>query len=149
LDSEEVNMQPMQLIGLRRTAEKAVSDMPEGELKVKAFEVILNNLLRGHKHGGGGEDDTATAHTRPKQHRRNRRTAAPTSRPDRVLQLKDEGYFRGERSISDVRQELGVHGWHYPLTALSGTLQTLVQRRELRRQKVRHGTKEIWRYSNA
>lgn len=35
------------LLELRKKAEKAVADMSDGPLKVKAFEVILANLLTG------------------------------------------------------------------------------------------------------
>ena len=34
------------IISARRQAEEAVADMADGPLKVKAFEVILNSLLR-------------------------------------------------------------------------------------------------------
>jgi hypothetical protein len=140
-------MEPKRLLDLRRAAEKAVADMPEGELKVKAFEVILNNLLEDRERGRQGREDNAPAGLRPGKDRKKRRAAAPTSTPDRILQLRDENYFGDPRSISDVRNELGTHGWHYPLTTLSGVLQDLVQRRELRRQKVVKGKRRIWKYS--
>lgn len=38
-------MDAKKLVQLRKQAEKAVEDMSAGELKVKAFEVILENLL--------------------------------------------------------------------------------------------------------
>jgi hypothetical protein len=141
-------MEPKHLIELRRAAEKAVSDMPEGELKVKAFEVILNNLLHTPENGRDGPEGTATARPHPAKEQQKKRVGVPTSTPDRILQLKEENYFHDRRSISDVRQELATHGWHYPLTTLSGTLQDLVQRRELRRQKVIDGKRKTWKYSN-
>ncbi len=36
-----------ELIEIRKQAEAAVHDMPEGELKTKAFETILTHLLFG------------------------------------------------------------------------------------------------------
>jgi hypothetical protein len=140
-------MEPKRLLDLRQAAEKAVADMPEGELKVKAFEVILNNLLQDQERGRQGREDNAPAGLRPGKDRKKKKVAAPTSTPDRILQLRDEDYFRDPRSISDVRQELGTHGWHYPLTTLSGVLQDLVQRRELRRHKAVEGKRKIWKYS--
>ena len=40
-------MDAKRLIDLRKAAERAVAEMPDGELKVKAFEVILAHLLGG------------------------------------------------------------------------------------------------------
>jgi hypothetical protein len=66
----------------------------------------------------------------------------------RILALEGDGYFAAQRTISDIRTELATRGWHYPLTTLSGRLQTLVQKRHLRREKVKEGRKKVWRYSN-
>jgi hypothetical protein len=38
-------MDAKRLIELRKQAEKSVADMPDGDLKLKAFEVILNHLV--------------------------------------------------------------------------------------------------------
>jgi hypothetical protein len=67
----------------------------------------------------------------------------------RILALREDGFFAAQRTISEIRSELATRGWHYPLTTLSGVLQTLVQRRHLRREKVKDGKKKVWRYSNA
>src|SRR5437879_4874659 len=40
-------MKPETISSLRKQAEEAIADMPEGPLKVKAFEVILSRLLEG------------------------------------------------------------------------------------------------------
>lgn len=141
-----------ELVKLRKQAEKAVSDMSEGELKVKAFEVVFNHLLSGAKGGAAkrgaasgskGEQDTATADQPPLKSAASSRTAA-----GRILVLRDEGFFASQRMIGEVREELQAHGWHYPLTSLSGTMIDLVQRRELRRQRVKEGKKRVWKYSN-
>jgi hypothetical protein len=66
----------------------------------------------------------------------------------RILSLRNEGFFTVQRTISDVRNELASHGWHYPLTTLSGRLQSLVQQRFLRREKVKDRRKKVWKYSN-
>ena len=50
-------MNPETITSLRRQAEDAVADMPEGSMKVKAFEVILSRLLDG-----------ADGHTRSREH---------------------------------------------------------------------------------
>jgi hypothetical protein len=52
------------LLDARRKAEEAVADMPDGPLKIKAFEVILNALLRPLL---GGSLDAESAAVAPKQ----------------------------------------------------------------------------------
>jgi hypothetical protein len=130
-------MNAKELINIRREAEKAVSEMPQGELKIKAFEVMLKHLLT-IKGGIVSENSKAPP----------RRAKVVGSRIERILTLKNEDYFREQRTIGEVREELAARGWHYPLTALSGPLQGLVQRRELRRQKMTQGKKKVWKYSN-
>lgn len=141
----------------RKKAERAVADMPEGDLKLKAFELILTRLLSASGDvalsDGGGE-------RRSKGHRRTRPRAGspssdagavdapPVSTPTRILELKKEGFFKEERSISEIQDELRTHGWRYETTALSGPLIGLVQVRELRRAKGQDGNKTIYKYFN-
>ena len=65
----------------------------------------------------------------------------------RILVLREEGFFKNPKSIAEVCDELASHGWHYPQSALSGPLQTSVQRRELRRKRETKGNKKLWAYS--
>jgi hypothetical protein len=140
------------LIAARKKAEEAVEGMADGELKVEAFKIILHRLLAG----------TASSVAETKSRRRGRQSAkrdsvaatmgqenaVPRSAPERILALKAEGFFKEQRGISDVRDELQTHGWRYHITALSGTLIGLVQRRELRRLKVEDGNKTTYKYFN-
>lgn len=139
-------METQKLIDLRKRAEKAVAEMPDGELKVKAFEVILTHLL------GGGETSQErsreevpppTGKSKPKKE-----GVSAQSITGRILVLKDEGFFKAQKTIGEVREELKAHGWHYPLTTLSGRMQALVQQRRLRRERATQGNKKIWKYSN-
>jgi len=127
----------------RRRAENAVGDMPSGELKVKAFEVILAHLL-------GSKADATELPVRARSSKRERVTAVDSTKSlsQRILALQAEDFFRTPRGIAAIREGLQSYGWHYPVTTLSGTLQTLVQRRQLRRERVREGKKLIWKYSN-
>ncbi len=137
-------MDARKLVDFRKQAEKAVEDMPDGELKVKAFEVILAHLLGGPAVERGRSTDAETA---PKT--RGRREGIPArSLAGRILVLRDEGFFKTQRAIGEVREELTAHGWHYPLTTLSGRLQAMVQHGELRREKIKQGKKKVWKYSN-
>lgn len=47
------------IIQARKNAEQAVADMPEGELRTKAFEVILKHILSATHEGN---EDTADAY---------------------------------------------------------------------------------------
>ena len=143
-------MDVKRLIQLRKEAEKAVAEMPEGDLKLKAFEVILNHLIGSTGAVAGVKGKTSERQVSPG------RAGKPADEPNtsdettagRILVLKDEEFFKTQRSIAEIREELQAHGWHYPATTLSGELIRLVQRRKLRRQKVKEGNKRIWKYSN-
>jgi hypothetical protein len=139
-------MELQKLKELRKRAQQATSDMPDGELKMKAFEVILNNLLRGR------EDEPEAESALPGGVNARKRTAAvrsvPTTTRERILVLKAEDFLAKLRTIGEVREQLASRGWHYPLTSLSGPLQRLVQDGELRRQRVSDGGTKVWKYSN-
>lgn len=136
-------MDTKKLVTLRKEAEKAIAEMPDGELKVKAFEVILGHLLSS---GGTAErkPDTEKEEIGP---RRAKTTAAAKSASARILVLREEGFFNNQRSMGEISGELAAHGWHYPLTSLSGTLQTLTQQRGIRRVQSKKGNKKLWLYS--
>lgn len=137
-------MDAKKLVELRKQAEKAVAEMPDGDLKVKAFEVILTHLLGGTTVAPGPsvrtEDESKSTG--------GKETTSTRSTKGRILVLQDEGFFKNQRTIGEVREELRAHGWHYPLTALSGPLMGLVQKRRLRRERATQGKKKIWKYSN-
>jgi hypothetical protein len=141
------------LIEARKKAEAAVAEMPEGELRVEAFKLILNRLLSG---GDSSEPPPrarssgrrGAGEARRKTGEGPNEDAVPRSAPARVLALKAEGFFKEQRGIGEIRDELQTHGWRYDVTALSGTLIGLVQRRELRRLKVDDGSKTTYKYFN-
>jgi hypothetical protein len=136
-------MNAKMLVEARREAEKAVAQMSDGELKVKAFEVILTHLLSSSGDiGKTSAKPASVAGARPAKQAGKARSAAA-----RVLVLRDEGLFRNQRSMGEVSDELAAHGWHYALTSLSGTLQGLAQRQELRRVRSKKGKKKVWLYS--
>lgn len=138
-------MNARKLIDLRRQAEKAVAEMPDGDMKVKAFEVILRHLLTGT-----AEVVSPTPREEPEPPRKARsprESSGAKSISGRILVLRDEGFFAAQKTLGEVREELRAHGWHYPLTTLSGRMQALVRARQLRREKAKHGNKQIWKYS--
>ena len=137
-------MDAKKLVDLRKEAEAAVAEMPDGDLKVKAFEVILAHLL------GAGVAVQEKSSRAPKEAKSKggRGSADDKSTVGRILVLGDEGFFKNQRAIAEVREELQAHGWHYPVTSLSPTLLSMVQKRLLRRERVKEGNKKVWKYSN-
>jgi hypothetical protein len=136
-------MDTKKLVAIRKEAEKAIAEMPDGDLKVKAFEVILGHLL-----GPGGGTARQPAPDEEEEYAKPaRKGKAAKSATARILVLREEGFFKNQRSMGEVSAELAAHGWHYPLTALSGNLQGLTQRREIRRVRAKKGNKKVWLYS--
>jgi hypothetical protein len=101
-----------------------------------------------------GTPGQMTTNVGPQRKGRRRSSAIGINGPNagscisRILTIRGDGFFAAQRTISEIRSELATRGWHYPLTTLSGRLQTLVQQRHLRREKIKDGRKKIWRYSN-
>jgi hypothetical protein len=134
------------LIELRKQAEQSVADMKDGPLKVQAFETILGHLL---SQVNGGPSEGQLAKSKPQQKAQPAAPKNPKTAPDRILALKEEGFFKSQRSIAEIRQELKRNGWHYAVTSLSGPLQSLVTKRALRRENVDgEDGKKGWKYSN-
>ena len=127
----------------RLRAEKAVADMPDRDLKVKAFEVILTQLITSSARGSAAVERRGEP-----SRRRVEAEGQPKSLSGRILALQAESFFDTPQAISGVREGLRAHGWHYPLTTLSGALQGLVQKRKLRRERVKDNNKMVWKYSN-
>lgn len=134
-----------EIIALRAQAEESVAGMPEGDLKVKAFEVILGHLLGGQSSSPAAERRESPAKERKAPERPGR--AAPVDRDSvrgRVLVLREEGFFKTPKGIGDIRKGLEERGWIHDVTAMSGPLQGMVQKRELRRT----GKRGTWKYVN-
>jgi hypothetical protein len=128
------------LIQARKRAERAVEGMQDGPLKIAAFQAILAKLL---------SDSDAGAKIQTADKAPNRAGKQPDTLTGRILSVKAAGFFKTQRSLGEVREVLGSHGWHYPLTTLSGVMQGLVGRSgHLRRERVSEGKKKVWKYSN-
>ncbi len=127
------------LVAARKRAEEAVADMPEGILKVKAFEVILASLLSGSKQSDGDQ--------KAEPEKRAASTRSASSLADRIGSLAEEGFFSQPRGLSEVQAKLAEHGWHYPQQNLSTPLVRLVRKRTLRRLQGAEGGKKVWKYS--
>jgi hypothetical protein len=133
-----------QLTELRKKAELAVADMQESDLKLKAFEIILQHLLSSRLAMPTITD--VGKDTSSKKKIASART--PGTLKSRILLLKDEGFFVTPRALSQVEHELKAHGWIHAQTQLSGPLQSLVRERLLRRVQGKVGNKKVWTYVN-
>ena len=55
--------------------------------------------------------------------------------PGLITALRSEEFFRSPKGLGDVQTKLAELGHHYPLTTLSGAMQTQSKNRNLRRFK--------------
>lgn len=120
---------------------KVVADQ---DLRGRAFEVILAHLLERSvilksSQASKGASSKLTGKTKE---------STPNTLQGRIQALKDDDFFKSQRTLGDVRGELRTKGWHYPATSISGPLQHLVRLRELRREQINDGKKKVWMYSN-
>jgi hypothetical protein len=117
-----------------KQAEASVVNIADADLKKIAFGKILETLLAGssnNQHGAPAR--VAVAETVAKNR---------TGPQAYIEELVAEGFFAKQRSMSEVRAELGNRGFHIPLTSLSGPLQILCKKKILRREKTKVGEKK-------
>lgn len=133
-------------------AEAAVAVVKDPELRRVAFEKILTTLIEQKAASAKGRTaplagraaPAAKASSRPAK----KRTGGPTAY---IQELIDEGFFKKQHTIADVKAELANRGHHIALTSLSGPLQSLTQKKRLRRQKAAvkgKKSKNTYAYSN-
>lgn len=132
-------------------AERAIGNVADGGLRAKAFEVILNRLLAPELSQGIGWDTNRAVrftNVHPNRAADLPLNKEPKTLSQRIQALQGDGFFKEPKTIGGVREGLRDRGWHYPVTTLSGVLQGLIQKRRLRRERVREGRKTAWKYSN-
>jgi len=136
-------MDIQKLIEIRKQAEEAVADMPDGPLKTKAFEMMFNSLRadamqpKRKKRPKGAKKDTAAAKPRGP------RKEGPKAR---IKQLKDEGFFDQPRYAQEVVTHLEeAKGFTHTDSDVSARLLELVREQVLRRKKDNKG---VYQYTN-
>ena len=136
---------------LAAEAEHAVASVKDPELKRVAFDKILDALL-AHATAPDPAPGKRPAGTAPSSRtsaagsvRKLKKHAGPKAYIEEMI---TEGFFKTQRTIAQVKAELGNRGHHIALTSLSGPLQQLCQERRLRRQKKNEGKKRVYVYSN-
>src|SRR5437867_5973254 len=115
-------------------AEEAVKSVKDPELRRVAFEKILTHLLGDDASAPKASDASRKQPSSRAPRDRGSSRRAPSSKAGpkaRVVELVDEGFFKQQRTIADVKTELANRGHHIPLTSLSGPLQSLTQERRL------------------
>ncbi|HEX3739479.1 MAG TPA: hypothetical protein VHV29_07110 [Terriglobales bacterium] len=70
--------------------------------------------------------------------RAERRKAGRGDIPGLIVALKSEEFFKSPKGLSDIQAKLAELGHHYPLTTMSGAMQSQCKNRNLRRFK-QHG----------
>jgi hypothetical protein len=120
------------LVRLRKLAEKAVEDLPAGDLKLKAFEVAFRHLLDSPEIQEGEHQGKRPA---KKERRRELEDEAGLrgELPKRVYGLRKDKFFAQPRSGREVQRELKTRGFHYAQAAVQMALLRLTRRRLLRR----------------
>jgi hypothetical protein len=138
-------------------AEQAVSGVKDAELRRVAFERVLEDLIGvqpasppASSSGGRGQTASVRVGSGRRKRPRVRREGAKRSGPRAYIEeLATEGFFKKQKTISDVKVELENRGHHIPMTSLSGPLQALCVKKTLRRQKIdTSGGKKTYGYSN-
>jgi hypothetical protein len=128
-------------------ANKAVSSVKDAELKRIAFQKILEDLMSKDSQPNR-QISSPTASTKPKPPKGGVKKASGIQAY--INELVDEGFFKKQKTISNVKAELENRGHHIPLTSMSGPMQRLCQRKILRRQKIKGEgkNKQTFGYSN-
>ncbi len=137
-----------ELVARRKAAEKVVEGMPDGPMKVKAFEMAFQDLQapvtadrRKRSRRAPREPAAKSEQTAPK------RRKASTGPQGQIRDLVDERYFASPRSLPDIVQQLRVAGLIYKQAKLSTPLRRLTQAKVLRRKQVeREDGRKIWMY---
>jgi hypothetical protein len=128
------------IVFARKLAEGSVADMPDGPMKLAAFQTILAKLLEkaeaGNQIAKPGQERTAGAAAKNE--------AGPRAR---VLSLATDGFFAAPRSLAEIQEALAQRGWHYPQQNLGTPLTRLVRDHSLRRLRANEGTRKLWKYS--
>src|SRR5437867_6881486 len=130
-------------------AEKAVAAVKDPELKLVAFQKVLDDLLTSDS---APKTTGHVARHGPKRKPRKSASGKAEKKAGRKAYIKEmveEGFFKKQKTIAQVKAELENRGYHITLTSLSGPLQQLCQTRILRRQRTSSdGGKTTFAYSN-
>ena len=103
------------------------------ESNKETIEYIVNAIQRREE---------MTSHLRNSRNIRNKELHGeqPQNATQMILKLKRDGYFKSERTATEIMEALKKEAFHYPLTTIYPVLIRLVKRGDLGRLKNKSGT---------
>jgi membrane protein involved in colicin uptake len=117
-------------------AEQALQAVKDAELRRIAFQKVLEELLGGGSSGGERQVRGNRRAKRVNSKSQSQRKQASAGPINYIREMIDEGFFKKTpRTITETKVELQNHGHNLPVTSLSGPLQRLCQKKELRRHR--------------
>lgn len=134
---------PDTLRSVVKQAEQAVAGVADKNLKTKAFELVLQELLQRGRGGLGGFPHPSASPSRQtgKLHRVKR-----AGLTQRILELIDYGFLKMPRSNNEIGEELKRRGHHYADNTVGMALLRLVRKRVLRRVPKTKGKNPVYGY---
>ncbi len=99
---------------LRSIAQNSVEDMPDGDFKLKAFEVILTHLLASESHipetkankGAIKKEETISRKGKDKKTTKQLESSERNTLPEHILSLREAKFFSQPRTSDEVHKEL-------------------------------------------
>ncbi len=90
--------------------------------------IVVERLRSGNRQAVG-------EHRQSKLRSKERDLSGRVLIPSLVDVLREEEFFKTPRGLGEIRKKLADMGHHYPVTTLSGAMQSQAKRRQLRRFK--------------
>ncbi len=124
---------------------KAKLDLPNGTVvQIEGTKEEIQSILAFYAQSTSGHGLSQKKGTRKKKRAvtntsKRRTTTGPTSL---ILDLRNGGFFKSKRKITDIQKKLEEQGYIYALTSLTAPLSNLLKRKEIRRIKEADG----WKY---
>lgn len=122
-------MEHKTIVEARKRAEKAIADMPDGDVKLKAFEVILAKLLEAPE----GVARTTVVRKVGASTRSSGAAQEASGLQGRIMELASDGFFSKPKGAADIKLALGTKGHHHKNEDIAVALLRLVRRKTLRR----------------
>ena len=105
-------------------AEQAVASVKDPELKRVAFQKVLDDLLAS---GTKSQPKSHAEKTEPttKGQKPPAKASKKTGPKAYIQEMVQDGFFKKQKTLAEVKAELENRGHHIPITSLSGPLQKL------------------------
>lgn len=136
------------LAQLVKRAEGAVSGVSDKAIKVKAFELVMQELLQRDRQStaGGPPSQRSKSIAGPPRLQRRLPRVTRGGLTQRILELIDEGALKTPQTRAEIKTELQQRGHHYEEDTIGMALLRLVRRRVLRRVPKTKGKNPIYVY---